>query len=202
MQAWPDLHGCTSVAWDVTDIGARGILLDSWHGRNSLSLAHLGCQCCRSSGMLAACVVQVGMMQVCHWEVVSCWSLWCGSCATWGSVDCFDTPFTKVSPHAVICGTTAGVLDSCSVGETYHSSRNSNLFWGCCTLQLVDQHTVVQVFCCTCQPVIWQLQSMCQSTHGLVWLMGCCCISWLEWLFWVGIDTTALLEMEAWCQWV
>ena len=23
MQAWPDLSGCTGVAWDVTDIGAR-----------------------------------------------------------------------------------------------------------------------------------------------------------------------------------
>ena len=25
----------------------RGILLNSWHGRNSWSMFHLGCQCCR-----------------------------------------------------------------------------------------------------------------------------------------------------------
>ena len=23
MRAWPDLHGCTGVAWDVTDVAAR-----------------------------------------------------------------------------------------------------------------------------------------------------------------------------------
>ena len=43
MQARPDLRGCTGVAWDVTDFGAGGILLNSWHGRNSWSLFHLGC---------------------------------------------------------------------------------------------------------------------------------------------------------------
>ena len=41
---------------------------------------------------------------------------------------------------------------------------------------------------------------MCQSAHRLVGLLGHCCVSWLEWLFWVGIGTTALLEMEVWCQ--
>ena len=41
---------------------------------------------------------------------------------------------------------------------------------------------------------------MCQSAHELVGLLGHCCISWLEWLFWVSIVTTALLEMEAWCR--
>ena len=50
-------------------------------------------------------------------------------------------------------------------------------------LQLVDQHTVAEVFCCICQPVIWQLQSVCQSAHGLVWMLGHCCRSWPEWLF-------------------
>ena len=39
-------------------------------------------------------------------------------------------------------------------------------------LQLVDQHTVTQVFCCVCQPVPWQIQSVCQSAHGHVWVMG------------------------------
>ena len=40
---------------------------------------------------------------------MSSWSLWCGSCVTWNSVDHFDTAFAKVSPHTVICGTIAGV---------------------------------------------------------------------------------------------
>ena len=35
-------------------------------------------------------------------------SLWCVSCATWDSVDCFDTAFMKVSPYAVVIGTIAG----------------------------------------------------------------------------------------------
>ena len=36
-------------------------------------------------------------------------SLQCGSCATWDSVDHFDTAFTKVFPHVKVCGTIAGV---------------------------------------------------------------------------------------------
>ena len=39
---------------------------------------------------------------------MSCQSLWCGSCATWDSVDHFDTAFMKVSLHALVCGTIAG----------------------------------------------------------------------------------------------
>ena len=39
---------------------------------------------------------------------MSSWNLQCGSCATGDSVDCFDTAFTKVSPHAAVCGTIAG----------------------------------------------------------------------------------------------
>ena len=39
---------------------------------------------------------------------MSCWSLQCGSFATRGSVDCFDTAFMKVSPCAVVCGTIVG----------------------------------------------------------------------------------------------
>ena len=40
-------------------------------------------------------------------KMVSCQSLQCGSCATWDSVDCFDTAFMKVSPHVAVCGTIA-----------------------------------------------------------------------------------------------
>ena len=34
--------------------------------------------------------------------------LQCGSCATWDSIDCFDTVFVKMSLHTVVCGTIAG----------------------------------------------------------------------------------------------
>ena len=40
---------------------------------------------------------------------MSSWSLQCGSWVTLDSVDHFDTAFTKVSLHAVVCGTIAGV---------------------------------------------------------------------------------------------
>ena len=61
---------------------------------------------------------------------------------------------------------------------------------------------MAQVFCCFCWTVIWWLQSICQSAHRLVWIMGHCSRSWPEWLFWVGIGTIVLLEMETWCWWV
>ena len=86
-----------------------GILLNSWHGRNSWSLVHLGCQCCRCSGCGPHVLCRWGWCRLCCWEVVSSQSLQCGSCASWDSVDCFDTAFMKVSPHAAVCGTIAGV---------------------------------------------------------------------------------------------
>ena len=44
----------------------RGILLNSWCGRNSWSLFHLGCQCCRCSrcGLHAWC--RWGWCRLCH----------------------------------------------------------------------------------------------------------------------------------------
>ena len=63
--------------------------------------------------------------------MVSFWSLQCGSCATWGSVDSFDTAFMKVAPCAVVCGNIAGVyLIAVPWSDAYHSSRNPNLLEG------------------------------------------------------------------------
>ena len=61
--------------------------------------------------------------------------LWCGSCATWDSVSCFDTVFTEVSLHAAVCGTIAGAYEIAVPWEdVYHSNRNPNLSEGvvCC----------------------------------------------------------------------
>ena len=56
---------------------------------------------------------------------------------------------------AVVCGTIAGTYFIAVLWEdAYHSSRNPKSFKGCRMLQLVDQHTGVQVFCCIYQPVI------------------------------------------------
>ena len=85
-----------------------GILLNSWHGRNNWGLAHLGCWCCRCSRCGLHMLCRFWQCRLCHWEVVSGWSLWCGTCATWDNVDYFDTVFMKVSPHVVLCGTIAG----------------------------------------------------------------------------------------------
>ena len=41
-----------------------GILLNSWHGRNSWSLFHLGCQCCRCS--------RCGLHAWCRWGNAGC----------------------------------------------------------------------------------------------------------------------------------
>ena len=85
-----------------------GILLNSWHGRNSWSLVHLGCQCCRCSGCGLHVQCRWRQCRLCCWEVMSCWSLQCGSCATWDSVNCFDTSLMKVSLCVAVCGTIAG----------------------------------------------------------------------------------------------
>ena len=55
MRAWPDLCGCTGVAWDVTDFGAGAILLNSWHGRNRWSLFHLGAGVAGAAGVSCMC---------------------------------------------------------------------------------------------------------------------------------------------------
>ena len=87
----------------------QGIPLNSCHGRNSWSLVHLGCWCCRCNGCGLHAWCSWGQCRLCHWEAVSCQSLQCGSYATWNSVNCFDTAFTEVSLHAAVCGTIAGV---------------------------------------------------------------------------------------------
>ena len=80
-----------------------GILLNSWCGRNSLSLVHLGCWCCRCSDCGQHVLCRWGQCRLCCWEAVSSQSL-----STWNSFDCFDTAFMKVSLHAAVCGTIAG----------------------------------------------------------------------------------------------
>ena len=87
----------------------RDIPLNSGHDRNSWNLVHLGCGCCRHSGCGLHALCRWGQCRLCHWKAVSSWSLQCGSCATWDSVDHFDTTFMKVSLHVVVCGTIAGV---------------------------------------------------------------------------------------------
>ena len=59
--------------------------------------------------MWAAYAVQVVVVQVVPlrssvWLEPVVWQL-----CTWDSVDCFDTALMKVSPHAAVCGTIAGV---------------------------------------------------------------------------------------------
>ena len=105
-------HGWIFVAaqvWhEMSQTLVPGHSLNSWHGRDSWGLFHLGHWCCRCSGGGLCVLCQVGPMQV----VVLRSSVWLepvgGSCATWDSVDCFDTALTKVSPHVVVCGTIAG----------------------------------------------------------------------------------------------
>ena len=118
-----------------------GIHLDSWSGRNSWGLAHLGCQCCRC--------IRCGLHMLCRlWWCRLC--LQCGSCATWDSVNCFDTAFTKVSPHAMVCGTIAGAyLIAVPWLDTYHSSRNPNLLEGvihCNWLTSIQWHKCFATF--------------------------------------------------------
>ena len=73
MWAWPDLHGCTGLAWDVTGIGAgmfpwtAGVVgtagaLFIWVA-SVAGVVVVGCMCC---GRLWQC-------RLCHWEVVSSW---------------------------------------------------------------------------------------------------------------------------------
>ena len=66
-----------------------GIFLNSWHGRNSWSLVHLGYQCCRCSrcGLHMLCMA----MEVVLLRSSLGQNLQRGSHATWDSVDCFDT---------------------------------------------------------------------------------------------------------------
>ena len=78
------------------------------------------------------------------------WNLQCGSCATWDSVDCFDTVFTEVSPCAVVCGTIAGAyLIAVLWEDAYHSHRNPNLLEGviCCNwLTSIQWHKCFAAF--------------------------------------------------------
>ena len=113
----------------------QGILLNNCHGRNSWGLFHLDCLCWRCSrcGLHAWC--RLWQCRLYHWKAVSCWSLQCGSCATWDSVNHLDTAFTEVPPCVAVCGTIAGAYLIAALWEdAYHSSRNPNPSKGviCC----------------------------------------------------------------------
>ena len=77
-------------------------------------------------------------------------SLQCGSCATWDSVDHFDTVFMKVSLHVAVCGTIAGTyLIAVPWKDTYHSSRNPDFSEGviCCNwLTSIQWHKCFAAF--------------------------------------------------------
>ena len=66
MWAWLDLCGSTGVAGDVGRHWCWGIPLNSWHGRNSWSLLHLGCQCCRCSGCGLHMWCRLWQCRLCH----------------------------------------------------------------------------------------------------------------------------------------
>ena len=86
----------------------QGIFWNSWHGRNSWSLFHLGCQCCRCSryglhawcrGGDAGCATKKQWLdRACSVAVVPLGN----------SVSCFDTAFMEVPPCVAVLGTIAG----------------------------------------------------------------------------------------------
>ena len=105
MQAWPDLRGCTGVAWDVAGIGAG-----AFFGTAGMAGTAGACFIC-IAGVAGA--VDVGCMcgagagcSTMKW----CLDRTCGvAVVPLGTVSAaLDTAFTEVSPHAVVCGTIAG----------------------------------------------------------------------------------------------
>ena len=63
MWAQPDLHGCTGVAWDVTGIGV-GASFEQVVWQEQVEPASSGLPVMQVQQMWAACMVQVGAMQV------------------------------------------------------------------------------------------------------------------------------------------
>ena len=180
------------------------ILLNSWHGGDSWSLFHLGCWCCRCS--------RCGLHAWCRWGH----GAGCATKKQWLDRACSvaAVPLGTVLAALTLCSwrclcmqqyvepLLVCILNSCSVGGcTYHSSRNPNLFKGCHMLQLVDQHTVVhKCFAAFVSLCLSRFRACIHLLTDCVGLLGHCCISWPEWLFWVSVGTTALLEIEVWCQ--
>ena len=88
-QVW---HGMSLACW------CWGILLKSWHGGNSWSLVHLGCQCLQVQWVWAACTVQVeAVVQVCATEK------WCLVRACSVAVVPFGTVLTALTLHSQRC---------------------------------------------------------------------------------------------------
>ena len=106
MWTWPDLCGCTGVAWDVTDFDAGAFF---WTAG--------------VAGTAGACFIwvagvagasDVGCMHGAGAGDAGCSTKKQGlACSVAGvplgdSVVCLDTAFTEVSPCAAVCGTIAG----------------------------------------------------------------------------------------------
>ena len=120
------LHSC---GMGCHRLWCQGIVLDSWHVRNSGSLLHLCCWCCRCSrcGLHAWC--RWGQCRLFHSEAESC--LQCGRGATGDSVNHLDTAFMEVPPCVVVCGTNASAYLIAVPGiNTHHSGKNPNLSEG------------------------------------------------------------------------
>ena len=132
MWAWPDLHDCTGVAWDVIDFGTGALFWTA--GMSGTVEACFICVASVVGGAGVGCMHgadggNAGCSTLCSTLKQSC--LLCGRGATWDSVNCLDTAFTEVPPCAVVCGTSAGVYLIAVPGmDTYHSGRNPNLSEG------------------------------------------------------------------------
>ena len=158
--------------------------------RDRWCLWFCSCRCCKCNRQMLWQLCRLGGCRHCHRNARYGRSLQCGWCYSWGSVSGFGTAFMEVSSHVAVDHTITGAhLVSCLLTGHIPQWQGSRFYRVCHTMQWVDQHTVAPVLCCIYQPVIWWLLSMCWSAHKLVWLMGHCCVSWPEWLFWVGIGT-------------
>ena len=63
MEAWLDLHGCTGVAWDFTDIGA-GAFLSTAGMVGTAGTWFIWVASVAGTVGVSACAVQVGVVQV------------------------------------------------------------------------------------------------------------------------------------------
>ena len=123
-----------------------------WQGQLGLGLS--GMPVSQMQQLLAACMVQLGVMQVVplRSSVLSEPVVWqlchLGQC---------QLPWHCIHEGVFACSSMWNHcwcrLDSCPGDGHLSQWGEPKCFWGCHTLQLIDQHTVVQVFCYVCQPV-------------------------------------------------
>ena len=98
MQAWPDLWGCTGVAWDVTNFGARAFF-----------------RMAGVAGTAGACFIWVpsgaGAADMGCMHGAGGGDAGCAAKKWWlhrACVNHLDTAFMKVCSCAAVCGTIAG----------------------------------------------------------------------------------------------